>query len=61
MAVLVAAILVTVIIAIMVKYQVFRRFLASYRHTRLRESDSISHCDPSGLLFMNSILEITAC
>lgn len=48
-AVLVAAILVTVIIAIMAKYQVFRRFLASYRHTRLRESDSISHCDPSGL------------
>ncbi|XP_030583982.1 type III endosome membrane protein TEMP isoform X2 [Archocentrus centrarchus] len=46
-AVLVTAIFVNVIIAIMAKYKVFRRFLASYRHTRLREADSVSHCGPS--------------
>lgn len=59
-AVLVIAILVSIIIAIMAKYQVFRRFLASYRHTRLREADAVSHCDPSGLLFKNSALEMLA-
>ncbi|XP_042370476.1 type III endosome membrane protein TEMP [Plectropomus leopardus] len=48
-AVLVTAISVSIIIALLAKCQVVRRYLASYRHTRLRETDTISHCDPAGL------------
>lgn len=48
-AVLVTAISVSIIIALLAKLQVVRRYLASYRHTRLRETDTVSHSDPSGL------------
>ncbi|KAM3836083.1 type III endosome membrane protein TEMP-like, partial [Diretmus argenteus] len=48
-AVLATAISLSIIIALLAKCQVVRRYLASYRHTRLREGDSISQCDPSGL------------
>lgn len=48
-AVLATAISVSVIVALLAKCQVFRRYLASYRHTRLREVDSVSQCDQSGL------------
>ncbi|XP_042273109.1 type III endosome membrane protein TEMP [Thunnus maccoyii] len=48
-AVLVTAISVSIIVALLAKCQVVRRYLASYRHTRLTETDTISQCDPSGL------------
>ncbi|KAM4629793.1 type III endosome membrane protein TEMP isoform 1-T1 [Polymixia lowei] len=48
-AVLATAISISILIALLAKCQVVRRYLASYRHTRLREGDSISQCDPSGL------------
>ncbi|XP_053178782.1 type III endosome membrane protein TEMP [Scomber japonicus] len=48
-AVLVTAISVSIIIALLAKCQVVRRYLASYRHTRLSETDTVSHCDPTGL------------
>ncbi|XP_035504346.1 type III endosome membrane protein TEMP [Scophthalmus maximus] len=48
-AVLVTAISVSIIIALLAKCQVVRRYLASYRHTRLRETDSVGQCDQSGL------------
>ncbi|XP_070765347.1 type III endosome membrane protein TEMP [Enoplosus armatus] len=48
-AVLVTAISVSIVVAILAKCQVVRRYLASYRHTRLRETDTVSQCDPSGL------------
>lgn len=48
-AVLVTAISVSIIIALLAKCQVVRRYLASYRHTRLREIDSVSQCDQPGL------------
>lgn len=48
-AVLVTAISVSILTALLAKCQVVRRYLASYRHTRLREADTVSHCDPSGL------------
>uniref|UniRef100_A0A668A8N8 Chromosome 1 open reading frame 210 n=1 Tax=Myripristis murdjan TaxID=586833 RepID=A0A668A8N8_9TELE len=47
-AVLVTAISISILIALLAKCQVVRRYLASYRHTRLREGDNISQCDPSG-------------
>lgn len=46
-AVLVAAISISALIALLAKCQVVRRYLASYRHTRLRDIDTISQ--PSGL------------
>ncbi|XP_078114608.1 type III endosome membrane protein TEMP [Sander vitreus] len=48
-AVLVTAISISIIIALLAKCQVVRRYLASYRHTRLRETDNVSQCHPSGL------------
>ncbi|XP_068176032.1 type III endosome membrane protein TEMP [Antennarius striatus] len=48
-AVLVTALSVSVFIALLAKFQVFRRYLASYRHTRLRDADTVSHCEPTGL------------
>ncbi|XP_029285444.1 type III endosome membrane protein TEMP [Cottoperca gobio] len=48
-AVLVAAISISILIAFLAKCQVVRSYLASYRHTRLREIDSVSQCDSSGL------------
>uniref|UniRef100_A0AAQ5Y3T2 Type III endosome membrane protein TEMP n=1 Tax=Amphiprion ocellaris TaxID=80972 RepID=A0AAQ5Y3T2_AMPOC len=47
-AVLVTAISVSILTALLAKCQVVRHYLASYRHTRLREADTVSHCDPSG-------------
>uniref|UniRef100_A0A8C2XPH9 Chromosome 1 open reading frame 210 n=1 Tax=Cyclopterus lumpus TaxID=8103 RepID=A0A8C2XPH9_CYCLU len=47
-AVLVTAIAISMLIALLAKCQVVRRYLASYRHTRLRETDTVSQCDPSG-------------
>lgn len=46
-AVLAVAILVSAFIALLAKCQVVQRYLANYRHTRLRELDSVSQ--PSGL------------
>ncbi|KAM7409780.1 hypothetical protein PAMA_001327 [Pampus argenteus] len=46
-AVLGTAISVSLIIALLAKCQVVRRYLASYRHTRLSETDTVSQCDPS--------------
>ncbi|XP_039985652.1 type III endosome membrane protein TEMP isoform X2 [Xiphias gladius] len=48
-AVLVTAISISILIALLAKCQVVRRYLASYRHTRLRETDTVSQCDSSGL------------
>ncbi|XP_074491081.1 type III endosome membrane protein TEMP [Sebastes fasciatus] len=48
-AVLCTAISVSILIALLAKCQVVRRYLASYRHTRLTETDSVSQYDPSGL------------
>ncbi|XP_056269829.1 type III endosome membrane protein TEMP isoform X1 [Pseudoliparis swirei] len=48
-AVLVTAVSISVLIALLVKCQVVRRYLASYRHTRLTETDTVSQCDPAGL------------
>lgn len=48
-AVLVTAISISILIALLAKCQVVRRYLASYRHTRLMETDSVSHCDSAGL------------
>ncbi|XP_038150944.1 type III endosome membrane protein TEMP isoform X1 [Cyprinodon tularosa] len=47
--VLVTAISVSLLLALLAKCQVIRRYLASYRHTRLRELDTVSHSDQSGL------------
>ncbi|XP_068446121.1 type III endosome membrane protein TEMP [Clinocottus analis] len=47
-AVLVTAISISILIALLAKCQAVRRYLASYRHTRLREADTVSQCDPSG-------------
>lgn len=46
-AVLAVAISISALIALLAKCQVVRRYLASYRHTRLRETDTVSQ--PSGL------------
>ncbi|KAM9848570.1 type III endosome membrane protein TEMP [Aulostomus maculatus] len=48
-AVLATAISVSLLVALLAKCQVVRRYLASYRHTRLREMDTVSHCDQSAL------------
>ncbi|XP_076583181.1 type III endosome membrane protein TEMP [Chaetodon auriga] len=48
-AVLVTAISISILVALLAKCQVVRRYLASYRHTRLSETDTVSHCDQSGL------------
>ncbi|XP_059922443.1 type III endosome membrane protein TEMP [Gadus macrocephalus] len=47
-AVLATAVSVSVLLAVLAKCQVIRRYLASYRHTRLRDGDSVSQGDPSG-------------
>ncbi|XP_020489354.1 type III endosome membrane protein TEMP [Labrus bergylta] len=47
-AVLATAISVSIIIALLAKCQVVRRYLASYRHTRLMDIDSVSQFDSSG-------------
>ncbi|KAK5930518.1 hypothetical protein CgunFtcFv8_026745 [Champsocephalus gunnari] len=48
-AVVVTAISISVLIGFLAKCQVVRRYLASYRHTRLKEVDTISQCEQSGL------------
>lgn len=48
-AVLAIAISISVIIALLAKCKVIRQHLASYRHTRLRETDPVSHCEATGL------------
>lgn len=45
MAVLVSAITLSVIIALMAKFKVVHKYLASYRHSRLSEVDATSQCD----------------
>lgn len=45
--VLAVAISISVLIALLAKCHVVRRYLASYRHTRLQETDAVSQ--PSGL------------
>uniref|UniRef100_A0A3Q1K8Z4 Uncharacterized protein n=1 Tax=Anabas testudineus TaxID=64144 RepID=A0A3Q1K8Z4_ANATE len=45
-AVLVTAISVSLLITLLAKCHVVRRYLASYRHTRLRETDTVSHLPP---------------
>lgn len=47
--VLLTAITVSLLLALAAKCQVIRRYLASYRHTRLREPDAISHSESSGM------------
>lgn len=46
--VLVTAISVSILIVLLAKCQVILHYLASYRHTRLREVDNVSQCEPSG-------------
>uniref|UniRef100_A0A673C9P2 Chromosome 1 open reading frame 210 n=1 Tax=Sphaeramia orbicularis TaxID=375764 RepID=A0A673C9P2_9TELE len=48
-AVLATAISVSILIALLAKCQVVRRYLASYRHTRLREVDTISQFLPTNV------------
>ncbi|XP_014024254.1 leucine-rich repeat-containing protein 19 isoform X2 [Salmo salar] len=48
-AVLVTAISLSLLIAVLAKCQLVRRYLASYRHTRLIEGDTASQCDPNSL------------
>ncbi|XP_071342524.1 type III endosome membrane protein TEMP [Trachinotus anak] len=48
-AVLVTAISVSILIALLAKCQVVRRYLDSYRHTRLQEADTVSQCDPASV------------
>lgn len=49
-AVLAVAISTSIVIALLAKCQAVRRYLASYRHTRLRETDTVSQCEQSGLV-----------
>ncbi|XP_067229862.1 type III endosome membrane protein TEMP [Chanodichthys erythropterus] len=44
-AVLVSAISLSVLIALMAKFKVVHKYLASYRHSRLSEVDATSQCD----------------
>ncbi|ROL44461.1 Type III endosome membrane protein TEMP [Anabarilius grahami] len=44
-AVLVSAITLSVLIALMAKFKVVHKYLASYRHSRLSEVDATSQCD----------------
>ncbi|XP_072540421.1 type III endosome membrane protein TEMP [Salminus brasiliensis] len=46
-AVLVTAIAVSVLIAVGAKCKIVHKYLASYRHSRLSETDTTSHCDPA--------------
>nr|XP_057929669.1 type III endosome membrane protein TEMP [Doryrhamphus excisus] len=46
-AVLATAILLSIIMAVVAKCQVIRRYLASYRHTPLREEDAHNQCEQS--------------
>lgn len=48
-AVLVSAVSISILIAVLAKCHVVQRYLASYRHTRLREGDAVSQGDPGGL------------
>ncbi|KAM9384321.1 type III endosome membrane protein TEMP isoform 2-T2 [Pholidichthys leucotaenia] len=48
-AVLAIAISVSILLALLAKCQVVRRYLASYRHARLRETDTVSQSDSTGL------------
>ncbi|XP_056133594.1 type III endosome membrane protein TEMP [Lampris incognitus] len=48
-AVVVTAISISILLGILAKWQVVRRYLASYRHTRLREMDNVSHCNHPGM------------
>ncbi|XP_061539862.1 type III endosome membrane protein TEMP isoform X1 [Phycodurus eques] len=48
-AVLATAISISILMALLAKCQVLRRYLASYRHTRLRETDTVGQCEQSGL------------
>ncbi|KAJ8376268.1 hypothetical protein SKAU_G00068480 [Synaphobranchus kaupii] len=48
-AVLVTAILISIIIALGAKCKIFHRYLASYRHTLLPEGETASQCDPMSL------------
>lgn len=48
-AVLAVAIGLSILITLLAKCRVVRQYLASYRHTRLRETDIASQCEPSGL------------
>lgn len=50
-AVLVTGLSISLIIALLAKAQVVRRYIASYRHTRLVETDSVGQCEPSGRFF----------
>lgn len=47
-AVLATAISVSIIMALLAKCQVIRRYLASYRHTRLMDIETVSQFDSSG-------------
>lgn len=49
LAVLITGFSISVVIALLAKAQVVRRYLASYRHTRLTETDSVGQCEPSDL------------
>ncbi|XP_043098395.1 type III endosome membrane protein TEMP [Puntigrus tetrazona] len=46
-AVLGSAITLSVLIALMAKFKVLHKYLASYRHSRLSEVDATSQCDPA--------------
>ncbi|XP_057697752.1 type III endosome membrane protein TEMP [Corythoichthys intestinalis] len=48
-AVLAIAISISILMALLAKWQVVQRYLSSYRHTRLRETDTVSQCEQSGL------------
>lgn len=47
-AVVVAAVSVSILTVVLAKCQVVRRYMASYRHTRLREADTSSQCEQPG-------------
>ncbi|XP_052455657.1 uncharacterized protein LOC128015658 [Carassius gibelio] len=46
-AVLGSALTLSVLIALLAKYKVVHKYLASYRHSRLSEVDATSQCDPA--------------
>ncbi|XP_051929475.1 type III endosome membrane protein TEMP [Hippocampus zosterae] len=48
-AVLATALSMFILMALLAKCQAVRRYLARYRHTRLRETDTLSQCEQSGL------------
>uniref|UniRef100_A0A3B3Y3K2 Uncharacterized protein n=1 Tax=Poecilia mexicana TaxID=48701 RepID=A0A3B3Y3K2_9TELE len=55
--VLATAISVSLLLTLLAKCQVVRRYLASYRHTRLREPDTVSHSDSSGWFLNTNLIE----